>query len=71
MRKTNGATLPPSKRQTTTQVRFTSEEIHQAMTTFAREDERSLNGEIMHALREFIRQRAALQESLAQNHAFM
>lgn len=45
------------------QVRFTSQEIYEKMVALAKEDNRSLNGEIMQAFREFIRRRSEKEEN--------
>jgi hypothetical protein len=47
----------PPKDQKKVQVRFTSNAILEHMKKLAEEDNRSLNGEIMQALREFINRR--------------
>lgn len=52
-----GVLATPPKSQIKLQVRFSSEELHEALKELARDDERSLNGEIMQALREFISHR--------------
>ncbi len=58
MNRENGAITPP-KRQSKihVQVRFSSEELHEEMKNLARRNERSLNGEIMTALHEYVSHR--------------
>ena len=46
-----------TRKQKKVQVRFVSDDILESMKVLAREDNRSLNGEIMQALREFISRR--------------
>jgi hypothetical protein len=53
----NWETFPPARKQKKVQVRFVSDDILESMKRLAREDNRSLNGEIMQALREFINRR--------------
>lgn len=53
----NWETFTPARKQKKVQVRFVSDDILESMKRLAREDNRSLNGEIMQALREFINRR--------------
>ncbi len=51
----------PNRKQKKVQVRFVSDEMLERMKELAQEDNRSLNGEIMQALREFIARRQGEQ----------
>ncbi len=53
----NWETFAPARKQKKVQVRFVSDDLLESMKGLAREDNRSLNGEIIQALREFINRR--------------
>jgi hypothetical protein len=59
MKENNLEVQVPPRKQKKLQLRFPLDEILEDMRRLAKEDNRSLNGEIMQALREFIKQRKA------------